>query len=444
MRIFSLVLLLFPAVALLAQPKQNSIYSRYGIGDLLPQYFAANAGYGAQTTAFHDPFHLNLNNPASLSFLRTTALETGLYAKYSHYKTATNNALDNWSGNLAYIALGFTLKSPINEVLDKIKSPWRSGMAISLTPYSLIGYDVQTRDSIDNIGLVTSQFKGSGGTYKLGWSGALSYKRTSLGANLGWVFGKATYDVVTDFDALATYSYLSNQRLSLGTNGFVWKVGLQHDLVLETFENDRNAALKYITIGVTGEGNHSLRINKDDLFVRSRRTTADGQFLGADTLRNFADVKQTLTLPASFSVGFQYVHANKFRIGAQGGMDFWSAYDNEARPESFRNAFNVSAGTEWTPDYGSYNNYLKRIRYRLGAYYRQDPRSINTQNLNDYGLTFGFGLPLILPRQQTSFVNLAFELGQLGANTALEETYFRITAGFTLNDNTWFYKRRFE
>jgi len=60
------------------------------------------------------------------------------------------------------------------------------------------------------------------------------------------------------------------------------------------------------------------------------------------------------------------------------------------------------------------------------------------------GVTFGFGFPLVLPRQQTSFVNAAFELGKIGTDSAIEESYVRLTLGFTMNDNTWFYKRRFE
>jgi hypothetical protein len=109
-----------------------------------------------------------------------------------------------------------------------------------------------------------------------------------------------------------------------------------------------------------------------------------------------------------------------------------------------RNTISFSAGLEYTPDHISYNRYLKRVRYRIGGYFREDPRVVNGKNFNDVGLTFGFGFPLILPRQQTSFVNAAFELGKNGASSPIEETYFRMTFGFTLNDNTWFYKRRFE
>jgi hypothetical protein len=104
----------------------------------------------------------------------------------------------------------------------------------------------------------------------------------------------------------------------------------------------------------------------------------------------------------------------------------------------------VAAGLEYIPDNLSYNRYLKRVRYRVGGYYRQDPRSLNDKQLTDIGATFGLGFPLILPRQQTSFVNLSLEAGKMGAGSAISETYIRMTLGFTFNDNSWFFKRRFE
>ena len=200
-----------------------------------------------------------------------------------------------------------------------------------------------------------------------------------------------------------------------------------------------------ITIGATGEGQHRLNLEGSQLIVRSRGRLTNGQYITADTLSNNDTIRQNLTLPATFSVGIQYVKANKFRIGGQVGLENWSNYRNDVRPESFRNTFSVSAGLEFIPDHLSFNNYSKRIRYRFGGYYRQDPRTVNgNKDLNDVGLTFGFGFPLVLPRQQTSFVNTAFEIGKFGTDSPIEETYFRLTVGFTLNDNTWFYKRRFE
>jgi hypothetical protein len=149
-------------------------------------------------------------------------------------------------------------------------------------------------------------------------------------------------------------------------------------------------------------------------------------------------------LPSTISLGIEYVKADKFKIGAQGTLENWDSYENEAYPGELKTTFAVAAGLEFIPDNLSYNRYLKRVRYRFGGYYRQDPRSLNGQKLTDFGATFGLGFPLILPRQQTSFINLSLEGGRMGHGTAISENYIRMTLGFTLNDNSWFFKRRFE
>lgn len=442
MRLLSVTLLLFANLVLFAQPKQNSPYSKYGIGDPVNQFFANQAAWGGQTAAFHDPFHLNLSNPASYAHLRATALETGLFAKYSHL-TASTGTKDNWSGNLAYAAIGFTLKSPINELLDKKKSPWQVGMGLALTPNTLVGYNVQTIDTLPDLGVVIGSFQGSGGTYRLTWSGGVKRNNTAFGLNLGWIFGKSVYENTTAFvDSLPTF--FTNRREDVSVNGLIWRLGAQQDFVLRTAENDKTVPLRWVTVGITGEGKHNVKSVYDKLFLRSRGLLSNGQYDDADTLESALDVRQTITLPAAFTLGVQYVNANKFRAGVQFGFEGWSSYRNEARPDDFRNTISLSGGIEYIPDFASYNNYGKRIRYRLGAYYRQDPRKAEGKELDDLGLSFGFGFPITLPRQQTSFVNTAFELGKLGADSPIDETYFRITVGFTLNDNSWFYKRRFE
>ncbi|MFN0216565.1 MAG: hypothetical protein ACKVT2_20075 [Saprospiraceae bacterium] len=446
MRLFSLFLLLTTSAALWAQPKFNAPYSRYGIGDIVSPSFANQTGWGGQTAAFHDPFHLNLANPASFAYLRATALETGLYTKHSKYQSG-NTTQKEWSGNLTHLALGFTLKSPINEVLDKEKSLWNYGMGIALTPYSRVGYNIETRDTMPGLDDIQNNFQGSGGLYRIAWTGAAKHKNTAFGLNLGWVFGKTTYENIAffyDTSSVKLPSFQNNNRQDIATNGFVWNLGIQHDFVLEHAENDKNVPTRWLTLGLAGNGNHNLSSIEDKFQIRSRGQLLNGNYADADTLTASTGQSKKLTLPAAFSIGIQYVKANKLKLGAQFGFESWSGYVNEARPETFRNTFSVSGGIEYIPDYISYNKAFKRMRYRAGAYFRQDPRSVGAKDLNDIGFTLGLGLPVIMPRQQTSFVNLALEIGKLGTDSPIEETYFRLTAGFTLNDNTWFYKRRFE
>lgn len=451
MKIKTILFFLLCGVSLWAQPKINSPYSRFGIGDPVNQYFANAAGWGGQTAAFHDPFHLNFENPASFAFLRSTAFEAGLNTKFSQYKSASASQ-DIWSGNLAYLALGFTLKSPINEVLDRNKSPWEYGMGLNLSPYSIVGYNIQASETLPDVGAVETNYQGNGGVYRLNWANAARYKHTAFGVSLGWLFGKSKYETTTVFtddptgvlDTFRQIFFQNNYRDDIAVHGLVWKAGVQHDFVLATAEKDKDTPTKWITVGLSAQGNQKIKTVSDEYRIRSRGVLSNGTFSNADTILQSVGQRQRMTLPGGWALGLQYVKADKLKLGAQIGMDAWSKYDNPARPETLQNALFVSGGVEYTPDYISYNRYMKRVRYRLGAYYRQDPRTVNGQNFDDIGLTVGFGLPLVLPRQQTSFVNAALEIGKIGTDSPIEETYFRLTVGFTLNDNTWFYKRRFE
>lgn len=431
-----------------AQAKLNAPYSRFGIGDLSPQFFANAAGQGGQTAAAHDPFHLNIVNPASYAFLRSTALETGIYAKFSHYQSGTDN-LDRWSGNLSYMALGFTLKSPVNEVLDKHKSPWKFGMGAALTPYSVVGYNISSIDQVAGLGNVNNSFNGSGGIYRLNWSNAARYKNTAVGVNLGWNFGKFSYENTTTLlredSAADIKAFQNNFRDEISARGLSWNIGVQQDLVFKYADKDRETPMKWITLGATAESAHRLKLSADQIRLRSTGRSGNGSYLDVDTLLSAVDRTGNLTLPGAFSFGIQYVNSGKFKAGAQFGYENWEAYENDLRTgETFRNTLSVSGGVEFIPDIISYNKYLRRIRYRMGAYYRQDARVVKGENIDDLGISLGLGLPITLPRQQTSFVNIAVEAGRFGAGTAVEESYARITVGFTLNDNSWFYKRRFE
>ena len=116
--------------------------------------------------------------------------------------------------------------------------------------------------------------------------------------------------------------------------------------------------------------------------------------------------------------------------------------DETVAENPLSDTYNVSFGGFYRPDYKSYNRYFKRVYYRFGGYYKTDPRSIDGEQLNSYGLTFGFGLPFIYQRK-ISHANLGFEFGNRGGGTQISESYFRISLGFTFNDDEWFIKKKY-
>ncbi len=423
------------------QPKSNSPYSRFGLGDLNDQYFAASGGMAGLSAAFYDASHINLLNPASLAQLQATAFEVGMFGKYSKLKDGDNTD-EIWSGNLNYLALAFPLRNTINEALDRSKSPWGVGMGFALLPYSSVGYDIESITTSPDYGTTSNTLKGSGGTYRIQWGTGVRYKKFSVGVNAGYQFGKLINSRLVTFDSLDN-SFSTDFLDEISLSGFVFNVGVQYTHEFKKAGPNGTTVPKgerLIFGAYTGNGGN-FKTNSSKLYQRVNIV----DYVLLDTILQESGRRQEGSMPSEFSVGIMYEKVNKLRLGAEYSAAAWSGYRNEAKPENLLDTWRAAVGVEYIPDIISYNKYSRRIRYRAGAFYSLDPRSISGEQLKRYGVTLGFGLPIILPRQQTSFVNIAIEAGQFGltGDTGLRETYAKATIGFTLNDNTWFFKRKF-
>ncbi len=436
-----LVVLMFGGVMLYGQPKFNSPYSRIGLGDLWNSNFAASNGMADLSAAFHDPYHINLNNPASFGYLYATSFEVGVRAKYGSLETQTEN-IGVRSGNLAYLSLGFPIKNPIGRVLDRDKSKLNWGMNFALVPYTTVGYIVETQEiREDPVDLIKYNFQGSGGTYKLLWGNGVKVNNLSFGINMGYLFGKIEQNQEVRFDSLSA-SYRDILLSDISHNGFVWNAGLQYDFVFKKKKADGTYEKlgKQLTVGLYG--NSIMGFNTSSTVFNSRFNPI---YNSLDTISFEPLVNGSGKLPAEVSIGLIYQNQNKLKIGLNYSHASWSQYENESKNEgALNNTYRIAFGGEFIPDIVSYNSYAKRMRYRFGAFYGTDPRNDGfNEQLTNYGITIGLGFPVILPRQQQSFINVAFELGQFGSEQFLKETYAQMTVGFTLNDNSWFFKRKF-
>ena len=420
-------------------PKDNSLYSRFGLGNLVDPYFASNAGMGGISAGYTDLYHLNLVNPASLAGLKNTAFEVGLFVQNTGLKSSTGETDNVWTGNLNYLALGFPLRNPINSAIESLNSPWDFGMAFSLVPYSLVGYDVVNSIEDPRAGAVTNSLKGTGGTYRLNWSNGVSYKNFSLGFSLGYHFGKMTDNRKVVFEELSS-AYNVDITNDISIRGLAWNIGAQYSIALNDAEETRvnPTRTKKLIIGAYG--------NSQTNFTSESSTLILGENLGypiVDTISNTLDLENDGNLPAEVGIGVMYERSNRLRLGADFKQTFWNNYTNGAKPESLSNTWLFSAGGEYIPDILSITNYFTKVRYRFGTFFGTDFRSINGQQLNVFGVTAGAGFPVVLSRQRLSYVNIALSYSRLGVEDALRENYFKINIGFTLNDNSWFFKRKF-
>lgn len=423
------------------RPKQNSPLSRFGLGDPLDQHFAAQAGLGGLQTVFQDPYHLNINNPASLATLQATSFEVGLYGRVGQLSDR-NGSVGTESGNLSYLALGFPLRNPINLNLDRQSRSWGAGMAFSLAPTTLVGYDLELEENDIDLGTTSNLLKGNGGTYRFTWSTAYRYRGLSAGLNLNYNFGQVLNSRVVVFDSL--FNALATEVVEkTAISGFSLGYGVQYTYFFggKNEEGQRTLTGKRIIVGVNGKLQSGVSATSDLLRRRFSPTTI---FSVSDTLLNAMDLEGEVVLPAEVNFGFAFEDANRLFLGAEYGIGNASAFRQSSDPNNrLVNTNRFVLGIQYIPNFSSYNSYWKRIRYRAGLRLETDPRELNGEQARRRAVTLGMGLPIVLPRQQVSFINFAVELGQFGIPDVIDENYVQFTLGFSLNDNTWFYKRKF-
>ncbi|MDZ4708016.1 MAG: hypothetical protein SH818_06395 [Saprospiraceae bacterium] len=442
-RILSLVGFLFWFTCdyqLVAQekPREYSPYSRLGIGDLTDPNFSALSQLGGIAAGFNDKNILNFSNPAALGSLRNTAFEAGVSAKFTNLK---NNDLSKsfFGGGLDYLALGVPVYNPINEALDRIDRKFHWGMLFALKPYSHVGYDIAQIDSISGTGRYKRSYTGSGGTYEFKWSNGIEYRKFSAGLSLGYLFGKMSYR--RDLDLLSVvlpYSTIFLDEISM--NGFKWNLGIQYKINLSKLKEGELESDKTLSIGLYGQSSQSFSTLSDHVYRRQLIVSAQVGVI--DTVRNEINLEGSGTLPGELHLGFYYNQRYKFQFGGQLSLVSWSNYKNTAKPEILKNSSNLSLGLAYCPDIESLNNLLKRTTYRLGVKIGNDPRSFNDTQLKNFAVTFGLGVPFVFQRK-VSFANLGIEMGSLGIQDKLKSNYVQLKLGFTLNDDEWFLKRKY-
>lgn len=424
-------------------PKDNSPFSRLGLGDPARVRSAAQSGMGGVGIAIIESAYDNPSNPASLAYMQNASFEAALNVVNSEWKD--NNGATNslWTGNIQYLSLAFPLSNPINLALENRRPNFSWGMGLNLRPYTTVGYDIRVNSSVAEFGEYTNILKGTGGTYQLTWANGWRYKNLSAGLRTTYYFGKVTNSRRVSLDDLALYAYSTEFLDEYSISGFQFEGGLQYVIKIDK-DLDRNANTnqprRRIILGATASNNANFNTTVDRFYTRDNFGLREFE---NDTLVNIQDQRLNGTLPSSYGFGLTFENINKLKISAEYELGNWSAYRNEAKPDQLFNNYRAAIGVEYIPNINSFTGGLERWSYRLGVFTGTDPRSFNGTQLETYGVSLGFGVPIITARQAVSYIHFAFEAGQVRAGDLLQNNYLQATLGFSLNDNTWFFKRKF-
>lgn len=401
-------------VCLSGQYSSNSLYSVFGIGDLVPSSFAKQSGMGRAGVALASDGFINTMNPASLAAFGSTdvLMDFGIKAYYSEY-TANGESVSAFDGNFNH----FTVAYPVAE--------WW-GSSFGLKPFSEIGYSIATSSLFEGSQEdIETEFTGTGGISQIYFDNSFMLgKNLSLGLSFSYLTG--TIDQTESTNLLPVGFFDVNTSNSYYLRNIYWGFGLLYNIHLK---NDMlSFGISYHPAqDLIATYNHQITVVSDD---------------GDITLTDESESSGRFTIPASLEAGLAYHFNTKLKLVADFGIQEWEGNSSLIKVANLTEKTSYHFGMEYWPDPKHAWSYFKKVQYRFGGYYENSYIMVRDNQIKDYGISMGLGLPF---KNQKSMTNFSVELGRMGTvnNSLVSEFYAGFSLDFVLHSN-WFAKKKYQ
>ena len=443
---YKLLTLLLSIITITSSAQENSPYSRYGLGDIVPNSSITNRGMGGISAGYVDydkRFDLkdqypksqsvNFLNPASYAKMRITSFDLGFEVdSRTLLASDTQSKFRSVSAIISYVQLGIPL------------SRKRSlGMNLGLRPVTRINYkiDRRTREKSGNTGnpidSMQTLYEGSGGSYQAYIGFGKSFKNLSVGFNTGYFFGTKDYSTRKSFipDSLDDAYYASNHQTKTSFGGVFFDLGAQYRAQLS----------KNLVLNLGAYGNLTQKFKAErEAIDETFNYDVNGATFNIDTISYISNQGGQLQYPSTLGFGFMLDRIDSWQIGVDFTTMAWDDYSFFGEKEKVKNSWLLKVGGQFIPDVRDTRSYWSHVNYRLG--FNFGPDYINVENkLPQFGVSAGLGLPVRRNPylHQYTLINFSFEYGKRGnTSNILRENLFRAGLGFTLSD-LWFIKRRY-
>ena len=411
-KVIGIVLASTVSMAAFAQSGTNSPYSQFGLGGLSEQSSGFNRGMNGLGLGFHEGNQVNYLNPASYARLDTLTFlfDAGISLHLTNFseKGVRRNAKN---ANIEYVVAGF-------------KAARRLGLSFGLIPFTNVGYQYSAAQALTDqpdATILTNTYTGTGGVRQaylgIGWE---PIKGLALGANMSYMWG--------DYDRRLINSYSDGSvnnlvhQYTMDIRSYKVDFGVQYTAKVSSKDN--------ITLGLTFSPTHKIGGNPklQEILTNSQTNVSDTTSYGG----NF-----DLNLPNFFGVGLMWDHNGKWKVGA----DYTSSFALRDNLLTDRHKFTL--GGDFCPAPFS-RNFFNRIHYRAGVSYATPYIKVyGNDGPTEMSASIGFGIPIINPYNNRSFLNVSAQWVRSTAKNYIKENVFRINVGLTFNE-LWFNKWKLE
>lgn len=414
-KLLIITILTFGSIFSASAQLTTSPYSKFGYGFLNDNASSAQRAMGGVGYAMNSGRQINAMNPASYASIDSLTFLFDMGLNFNTIWSSENGVKSkDYSGGIDYITLQF----PVTKYM---------GISAGLVPFSSVGYSfgdeiVHGSNSREGIGGINQLYVGVG---------ANVYKNLSVGANISYLFGTIINDAYAYTDHVSTSLFERVMQIR------DWRVQFGAQYSIDFGRKNRG------TIGVVYSPGKSLLGKTWGTYYDISAENAKPDTVGETRLKN------KYSLASSLGVGLNWEWNKKLMVEVDYTYEPWkdaksASIVNENTGDvvfenaQFDNRWKVAGGVQYTPKVRG--NYLQRITYRIGGFYNHDYVLVNGNNLRDYGISAGFGLPA--PKSKT-VINLGFEWRRREAHpaTLIKEDYFNITLGINFNE-MWFWRNK--
>lgn len=407
-RIF-FIIAIFSTVVVTAQHKTSSPYSYFGIGS--PSFNGTAENRSMQGLSIDaDSIRFNLQNPAALGSLKLTAFSVGVTQGFN--KLTNENQKENLRNNtFDYLAVAI----PTGKL----------NFGIGILPYTSVGYKLQ--ETTENS---TSRFTGRGGLNKVFLTMGYNIKKNLyVGLEGNYNYGNVQNETLLLQDGI---QYGSREKNRSDLSGFNFKLGAQYETRIS----------KKLRLKTSMSYAPKTKINSSN--QRQLAVVEKSGFYNPISEHEIDVPGSKFDLPSNFRVGAGIGQFQKWMVGVEYENIGKTSYTNTSfSPDniSYSDSRIYRLGGYYIPNYNDITNYFNRLTFRAGLRYQETGMTINNQAIDEFGISFGLGIPA---GSYLSNINLGVEYGQRGTTAAnlVKEEFVNIFIGISFNDR-WFVQKRY-
>jgi len=427
------------------QVSSVSPYSSQGIGDISFYGDAYFSGLGGASVAMIDSSQANLYNPSSYAFLSKglPLFSVGLSHNETEFIQDDVKARDRFTS-----ITHMSLIVPFGD---------RFGLAFGLKPFSRTGYEINNAEVVDGDSIFYD-YTGGGEIqeFLVGFSFKLvnSFNhKFALGANGIRYFGRLENERMA-------YRKL-NQQISGAYD--------QQFLQARSFGYELGGTYRYtpssnhtFTMGAYYKANQQLNISSAQTRVYFSQFSNINTY---DTIIPYNATNGSIDMPSKLTAGMAYEfkasrdsinrsgRLPSFLITAEYTTENWSNYRKTVgtviENPNFFDTYTARVGMQFLPhrsimDRSTYIKSFQKWSYRVGAFLSQSPYEIGGGQVEDRGVSFGVGVPIVLNRAVSS-LNLSVNYTQRGVASnpnVMRENFVGINFGLNIapSYDRWFTK----